>query len=48
MDRRQFVLSGAALSAVVAMAPTLAAKQTARPLTFDAMGDVSASLRSRQ
>ncbi|MBJ7441414.1 MAG: membrane dipeptidase [Sphingopyxis sp.] len=40
MDRRRFVLSGAALSAAVAMSPTLAAKQTARPLTFDAMGEV--------
>ncbi len=40
MDRRQFMLSGAAMSAAVAMSPSLAAQQTVRPLTFDAMGEV--------
>lgn len=40
MDRRQFILSGAALSTAMAIAPAAAARQTARPLTFDAMGEV--------
>ena len=40
MDRRQFMLTGAAMSAAVAMSPALAAQQTVRPLTFDAMGEV--------
>lgn len=40
MDRRQFILSGAALSTAMAIAPAVAARQTARPLTFDAMGEV--------
>ena len=40
MDRRQFILSGAALSAAMAVAPGTAARATARPLTFDAMGEV--------
>ena len=40
MDRRQFMLSGAAMSAAVVMSPSLAAEQTGRPLTFDAMGEV--------
>lgn len=40
MDRRQFLISGTALTAAVAMSPSLAAQQTRRPLTFDAMGEV--------
>lgn len=40
MDRRKFILSGAAVSAAVAFAPGVAARATARPLTFDAMGEV--------
>ena len=40
MDRRQFILSGAALSAAMAVAPGAAARAAARPLTFDAMGEV--------
>ena len=40
MDRRQFILSGAALSAAMAVAPGAAARAPARPLTFDAMGEV--------
>lgn len=40
MDRRQFILSGAALSAAIAFAPAAAARSKMRPLTFDAMGEV--------
>ena len=40
MDRRQFILSGAALSTAVALAPAAAARSKMRPLTFDAMGEV--------
>ena len=40
MDRRNFILSGAALSAAMTVAPAAAARATARPLTFDAMGEV--------
>ncbi len=40
MDRRQFIASGAALSAMVAFAPAAAARSKVRPLTFDAMGEV--------
>lgn len=40
MDRRKFILSGAAVSAAVAFAPSVAARAAARPLTFDAMGEV--------
>ena len=40
MDRRQFILSGAALTAATAFAPGAAARTAARPLTFDAMGEV--------
>ncbi len=40
MDRRKFILSGAAVSAAVAFAPGAAARAAARPLTFDAMGEV--------
>jgi membrane dipeptidase len=40
MDRRNFILSGAALSAAMALAPGAAARTAARPLTFDAMGEV--------
>lgn len=40
MDRRKFILSGAAVSAAVAFAPGVAARATTRPLTFDAMGEV--------
>ena len=40
MDRRKFILSGAAVSAAVAFAPGAAARAVARPLTFDAMGEV--------
>ena len=40
MDRRKFILSGAAVSAAVAFAPGVAARAAARPLTFDAMGEV--------
>lgn len=40
MDRRGFILSGAALSAAVAFAPGAAARAKTRPLTFDAMGEV--------
>ena len=40
MDRRNFILSGAALSATMALAPGAAARTAARPLTFDAMGEV--------
>ncbi|MDZ3832235.1 MAG: membrane dipeptidase [Sphingopyxis sp.] len=41
MDRRQFILTGSALTAAMAVAPTAAARQAAaRPLTFDAMGEV--------
>jgi membrane dipeptidase len=40
MDRRNFILSGAALSATMALAPTAAALAKTRPLTFDAMGEV--------
>ncbi len=40
MDRRGFILSGAALSAAMAFAPGAAARAKTRPLTFDAMGEV--------
>ncbi|MGV3729426.1 MAG: dipeptidase [Sphingopyxis sp.] len=40
MDRRIFILSGAALSAAMTLAPAAAARRAARPLTFDAMGEV--------
>ena len=40
MDRRNFILSGAALSATMALAPAAAAWAKTRPLTFDAMGEV--------
>jgi membrane dipeptidase len=41
MDRRQFILSGAALSTAMAFAPgAAAARAKPRPLTFDAMGEV--------
>lgn len=40
MDRRNFILSGAALSATMAFAPAAAARTKTRPLTFDAMGEV--------
>jgi len=40
MDRRNFILSGAALSATMALAPAAAALAKTRPLTFDAMGEV--------
>lgn len=40
MDRRQFILSGTALSATLALAPSLSARAASRPLTFDAMGEV--------
>lgn len=43
MDRRQFILSGTALSAAMVLAPGTAARTKAakaRPLTFDAMGEV--------
>ena len=40
MDRRNFILSGAALSATIALAPAAAALAKTRPLTFDAMGEV--------
>ena len=40
MNRRNFMLSGAAISAAVVMAPSVAGKQAFRPLTFDAMGEV--------
>ena len=40
MDRRNFILSGAALSAAMAFAPAAAARAKTRPLTFDAMGEV--------
>lgn len=40
MDRRRFILSGAALSAAMAVSPSAAARQAVRPLTFDAMGEV--------
>lgn len=40
MERRQFILSGAALTAATAFAPGANARAVARPLTFDAMGEV--------
>lgn len=40
MDRRSFILSGAALSATMAFAPATAGPAKPRPLTFDAMGEV--------
>lgn len=40
MDRRHFILAGAALSATMSLAPAAAARTTPRPLTFDAMGEV--------
>ena len=40
MDRRQFILSGAALSTAATIAPSAAARAKERPLTFDAMGEV--------
>ncbi|WP_338424619.1 dipeptidase [Sphingopyxis kveilinensis] len=40
MDRRKFILSGAALTAAMTVAPAAAARRAARPLTFDAMGEV--------
>jgi membrane dipeptidase len=40
MDRRHFMLSGAAASVALAASPAWAAKRKARPLTFDAMGEV--------
>ena len=40
MDRRNFILSGASLSATMALAPAAAAWAKTRPLTFDAMGEV--------
>lgn len=40
MDRRQFILTGAAMSAAVALSSSLTAKEKKRPLTFDAMGEV--------
>lgn len=40
MDRRKFILSGAALTAAVTVAPAAASRRAARPLTFDAMGEV--------
>lgn len=40
MDRRNFMLSGAAMSAAVTIAPSVKAKSKIRPLTFDAMGEV--------
>ena len=40
MDRRQFILTGAALSTAIAFAPAAAARPKRRPLTFDAMGEV--------
>ena len=40
MDRRNFILSGASLSATMALAPAAAALAKTRPLTFDAMGEV--------
>jgi membrane dipeptidase len=40
MDRRNFILSGPALSAAMTVAPAAAARRAARPLTFDAMGEV--------
>jgi membrane dipeptidase len=40
MNRRNFILSGAALSATMALAPGAAARAAVRPLTFDAMGEV--------
>jgi len=40
MDRRNFMLSGAALSAAMAFAPAAARTTKTRPLTFDAMGEV--------
>lgn len=40
MDRRNFILAGAALSAAMTVAPAAATRRAARPLTFDAMGEV--------
>ena len=41
MDRRQFILTGSALTAAMAAAPAAMARQAAaRPLTVDAMGEV--------
>ena len=40
MDRRSFVLSGVAIAAAMAVAPSVKAKPKNRPLTFDAMGEV--------
>ena len=40
MHRRNFILSGAALSATMALAPAAGAWAPRRPLTFDAMGEV--------
>lgn len=40
MDRRSFVLAGAAITAAMAVAPSVIAKPKNRPLTFDAMGEV--------
>ncbi|HEV2599553.1 dipeptidase [Sphingopyxis sp.] len=40
MDRRNFILSGAAVSATMALAPAAGAWAKTRPLTFDAMGEV--------
>ena len=40
MDRRHFILSGAALSAAAVFTPGVAARPKVRPLTFDAMGEV--------
>ncbi|WP_186401977.1 dipeptidase [Sphingopyxis sp. P1IMeth2] len=40
MHRRNFILSGAALSATLALAPAAGAWAKTRPLTFDAMGEV--------
>lgn len=40
MDRRQFILTGAALSTTAVFARGAAARTNSRPLTFDAMGEV--------
>ncbi|MBL0914961.1 MAG: membrane dipeptidase [Sphingopyxis sp.] len=40
MHRRNFILSGAALSATMVLAPAAGAWAKTRPLTFDAMGEV--------
>ena len=40
MDRRNFMLSGALVSAAMVVAPSAIAKSKTRPLTFDAMGEV--------